>query len=95
MQLERLEIAFDSIKRQLFGQLHDVLRKQLFGGVDATSSTASTSPNNGNSRLGASTNGGSKIVSNTNTAPPIFEAVLNKAIELDKDPESVSQSVKN
>lgn len=29
-QLERLEMAFDSLKKQLFGQLHDILRKQLF-----------------------------------------------------------------
>ncbi|KAJ8640468.1 hypothetical protein MRB53_017162 [Persea americana] len=29
-QLERFEMAFDLVKRQLFGQLHDILRKQLF-----------------------------------------------------------------
>ncbi|CAK9232904.1 unnamed protein product [Sphagnum jensenii] len=29
-ELERLELAFDSIKKQLFGRLHDVLRQQLF-----------------------------------------------------------------
>ncbi|XP_077241710.1 arogenate dehydrogenase 2, chloroplastic-like [Tasmannia lanceolata] len=29
-QLERLDMAFDSLKKQLFGQLHDILRKQLF-----------------------------------------------------------------
>jgi hypothetical protein len=33
VQLERLELAFDSIKKQLFGRLHDVLRQQLFEGV--------------------------------------------------------------
>ncbi|XP_058075148.1 arogenate dehydrogenase 2, chloroplastic-like [Magnolia sinica] len=41
-QLERLEMAFDALKKQLFGQLHDILRKQLFdsnGGLDDTSST--------------------------------------------------------
>lgn len=96
LQLERLELAFDSIKRQLFGQLHDVLRKQLFGGVDAAEGSLpqGSSTTNGNSRLGTSKNGGSKIVSNTSTAPPIFEAVLNKSIELDKDPDSISQSLK-
>ncbi|XP_077216249.1 prephenate dehydrogenase family protein [Tasmannia lanceolata] len=38
-ELQRLENAFDSVKRQLFGQLHDVLRKQLFEndlGLDGT-----------------------------------------------------------
>ncbi|KAF8407300.1 hypothetical protein HHK36_006427 [Tetracentron sinense] len=29
-QLERLDMAFESLKKQLFGHLHDVLRKQLF-----------------------------------------------------------------
>ncbi|CAL9117610.1 unnamed protein product [Musa textilis] len=28
--LERLELAFDSLKKELFGRLHDILRKQLF-----------------------------------------------------------------
>ncbi|XP_072989390.1 arogenate dehydrogenase 2, chloroplastic [Typha latifolia] len=28
--LERLDGAFDSLKKELFGQLHDILRKQLF-----------------------------------------------------------------
>ncbi|WOK94216.1 hypothetical protein Cni_G02918 [Canna indica] len=28
--LERLDIAFDSLKKELFGRLHDILRKQLF-----------------------------------------------------------------
>ncbi|PKU63389.1 arogenate dehydrogenase 2, chloroplastic [Dendrobium catenatum] len=28
--LERLDMAFDSLKKDLFGKLHDVLRKQLF-----------------------------------------------------------------
>ncbi|XP_065848826.1 arogenate dehydrogenase 1, chloroplastic [Euphorbia lathyris] len=29
-QLERLEFAFECLKKQLFGHLHDILRKQLF-----------------------------------------------------------------
>ncbi|KAL4333954.1 hypothetical protein GQ457_07G032420 [Hibiscus cannabinus] len=36
-QLERLDMAFESIKKDLFGRLHEVYRKQLFednGGVD-------------------------------------------------------------
>eukprot|EP01018_Ginkgo_biloba_P006759 Gb_28492 [translate_table: standard] len=32
-QLERLEMAFDALKKQLVGRLHDILRKQLFEGV--------------------------------------------------------------
>ncbi|XP_010532129.1 PREDICTED: arogenate dehydrogenase 2, chloroplastic-like [Tarenaya hassleriana] len=31
-QLERLDMAFESIKKELFGRLHQVYRKQLFGG---------------------------------------------------------------
>lgn len=30
-QLERLDMAFESLKKELFGHLHEVLRKQLFG----------------------------------------------------------------
>ncbi|CAK9141827.1 unnamed protein product [Ilex paraguariensis] len=30
-QLERLDLAFESLKKELFGHLHDVCRKQLFG----------------------------------------------------------------
>ena len=33
-QLERLDLAFESLKDQLFGRLHGVLRKQLFGSSD-------------------------------------------------------------
>lgn len=29
-QLERLDLAFESLKKQLFGRLHGILRKQLF-----------------------------------------------------------------
>ena len=99
LQLERLELAFDSIKRQLFGQLHDVLRKQLFGGVDAaegasSQSSSDSSSTNGNLRSGTPTNSGSRILSNTNNEPPIFESVLKKSIELDKDPDSASKSLK-
>lgn len=32
--LERLDFAFDSLKRQLFGYLHDAVRKQLFGNAE-------------------------------------------------------------
>eukprot|EP00899_Mesostigma_viride_P026436 jgi/Mesvir1/6978/Mv09119-RA.1 len=34
-ELEKLEIAFDAVKRQLFDQLHDVLRAQLFDAAPA------------------------------------------------------------
>ena len=30
-QLERLDMAFEAIKKDLFGRLHQVYRKQLFG----------------------------------------------------------------
>lgn len=30
-QLERLDLAFESLKKELFGNLHEILRKQLFG----------------------------------------------------------------
>lgn len=30
-QLERLDMAFESIKKELFGRLHQVYRKQMFG----------------------------------------------------------------
>jgi arogenate dehydrogenase (NADP+) len=97
-ELERLELAFDSIKRQLFGQLHDVLRKQLFGGEDADkgspSPQGSSTNNNAKSRTGPSTNGGSNGISSTSTAPAVFEPVLKKSIELDKDPDSLSRSLK-
>lgn len=33
-QLERLDMAFETLKKQLFGTLHGVLRKQLFGNAD-------------------------------------------------------------
>lgn len=33
-QLERLDLAFDSLKEQLFGRLHGVLRKQLLENAD-------------------------------------------------------------
>ncbi|KAL3331867.1 hypothetical protein AABB24_032472 [Solanum stoloniferum] len=30
-ELERLDLAFEALKKELFGHLHDLLRKQLFG----------------------------------------------------------------
>lgn len=102
MQLERLELAFDSIKRQLFGQLHDVLRKQLFGGVDAENGTlqptvlqnllpqvsGDSSPmRNENSRSGSTTNGNLSSKSSTSESVPlVFEPVLSKIIEVETDP---------
>ncbi|PQP97404.1 arogenate dehydrogenase 1 chloroplastic [Prunus yedoensis var. nudiflora] len=32
--LERLDLAFEALKKQLFGHLHDVVRKQLFGNAE-------------------------------------------------------------
>ncbi|XP_034223937.1 arogenate dehydrogenase 2, chloroplastic isoform X2 [Prunus dulcis] len=33
-ELERLDLAFEALKKQLFGHLHDVVRKQLFGNAE-------------------------------------------------------------
>ncbi|PHT33434.1 hypothetical protein CQW23_25234 [Capsicum baccatum] len=30
-ELERIDLAFEALKKELFGQLHEVLRRQLFG----------------------------------------------------------------
>lgn len=35
--LDRMEVAFDSLKKELFGQLHNILRKQLFDNGGPTS----------------------------------------------------------
>ena len=99
MQLERLELAFDSIKRQLFGQLHDVLRQQLFGGVNAQNGklpkpSKESVSSNGNSPPSPTTNGSPEVVNNTQTGPPAYEPVLAKIAMLDKDPESISKSLK-
>lgn len=34
-EMERLDLAFESLKTELFGHLHHVLRKQLFGKTEA------------------------------------------------------------
>lgn len=34
VMLERLDLAFEALKNLLFGRLHDVVRKQLFGGQE-------------------------------------------------------------
>lgn len=33
-QLERLDLAFESLKKELFGKLHGIVRNQLFGNAD-------------------------------------------------------------
>ena len=38
-ELERLEHAFDSVKKQLFDRLHGILREQLFHDSAAVSAT--------------------------------------------------------
>lgn len=38
-ELERLDLAFESLKKELFGQLHDILRKQLFGKAEGSESS--------------------------------------------------------
>ncbi|KDP35885.1 hypothetical protein JCGZ_10455 [Jatropha curcas] len=32
--LERLDLAFESLRKQLFGRLHEAIRKQLFGNAE-------------------------------------------------------------
>ncbi|KAA8522959.1 hypothetical protein F0562_009382 [Nyssa sinensis] len=62
-QLERLDLAFESLKKELFGHLHDVLRKQLFGkaeGLDAPEKRPMLS----------------KLPKNGATLPPPSETVL-------------------
>eukprot|EP00898_Chlorokybus_atmophyticus_P006893 jgi/Chlat1/7204/Chrsp57S06850 len=44
-ELDRLELAFDAVKKQLFTELHNVLRKQLFDG-SAGGESASTNATN-------------------------------------------------
>lgn len=99
VQLERLELAFDSIKRQLFGQLHDVLRQQLFGGVNALDGklpqpSSELASSNGNSPPSPTTNGTPDVVNYSQTGPPVYEPVLAKIAMLDKDPDSISKSLK-
>ncbi|PHT56459.1 Arogenate dehydrogenase 1, chloroplastic [Capsicum baccatum] len=33
-ELERLDLAFEALKKELFGHLHEVLRRQLFGNAE-------------------------------------------------------------
>lgn len=54
-QLEKLEQAFDSVKRQLFTQLHGKLREEM--GLVGTSSSSSGSPANGSKSNGSDGNG--------------------------------------
>ncbi|CAI6007316.1 unnamed protein product [Closterium sp. NIES-65] len=43
-ELQRLEMAFDALKKQLLDQLHDVLRLQLFGMPPSATALPSSSP---------------------------------------------------
>ncbi|CAI5534730.1 unnamed protein product [Closterium sp. Naga37s-1] len=43
-QLQRVEMAFDAVKKQLLDQLHDVLRLQLFGMPPSATALPSSSP---------------------------------------------------
>lgn len=47
-ELERLERAFDSVKRELFGRLHDKLREQMFQ-VNSVSQPPASIPSSGGS----------------------------------------------
>lgn len=46
-ELEKLDLAFESLKKELFGHLHDILRKQLFGKAEGSEvPELPSSPNN-------------------------------------------------
>ncbi|KAF7154123.1 hypothetical protein RHSIM_Rhsim01G0055700 [Rhododendron simsii] len=45
-ELERLDLAFESLKKELFGQLHDILRKQLFGKAEGSEGSESLESQN-------------------------------------------------
>jgi arogenate dehydrogenase (NADP+) len=60
LELERLEHAFDSVKKQLFDRLHDKLRAQLFEGAGMPAemgAAASTEGANGSGGNGSGHNG--------------------------------------
>jgi arogenate dehydrogenase (NADP+) len=44
-ELARLEVAFDQVKSQLFGRLHELIRTQHFG--DSSSATSATRDSDG------------------------------------------------
>ncbi|KAG0581398.1 hypothetical protein KC19_4G248300 [Ceratodon purpureus] len=97
-ELQRLEVAFDSTKKQLFGQLHNVLRKQLFNGEVATKNNPSqgfkgSSSNNGSKQLETPYKGGLGIVSNIDSLSHLFDVDIKKSIKLDKDHTSQSQRI--
>ncbi|VFR01138.1 unnamed protein product [Cuscuta campestris] len=57
-QIERLDLAFEALKKELFGHLHEVLRKQLFGKseVGMTRPMLAKLPKNGTPMLPAQSN---------------------------------------
>ncbi|CAA2960121.1 arogenate dehydrogenase 2, chloroplastic-like [Olea europaea subsp. europaea] len=70
-QLERLDLTFESLKKELFGHLHEVLRKQLFGKSEESprlvlSKLPKKLPKNGTSLLPASTSETETVVNNNN-----------------------------
>ncbi|CAA3002565.1 arogenate dehydrogenase 2, chloroplastic-like [Olea europaea subsp. europaea] len=70
-QLERLDLAFESLKKELFGHLHEVLRKQLFGKSEESpklvlSKLPKKLPKNGTSLLPASKSETETVVNNNN-----------------------------
>ena len=56
-ELDRLEKAFDAVKKQLFDSLHDKLREQMFDGLDLSNNSSS---NENGSENGNGSNGSSK-----------------------------------
>lgn len=64
-ELDRLEQAFDVVKKQLFGRLHDIARKQLFPSSPAATGGSQNNSGNGSTAApGAKSNG--KSASNNN-----------------------------
>lgn len=53
--MERLDLAFEALKQQLFGRLHDVVRKQLFGSAEKLRTWPENPPQDGTSSLALTT----------------------------------------
>lgn len=74
LQLQRLECAFDTVKKQLLDQLHSVLREQLLG-------TAASPEQEGQSRRGPLLLSDSSQGPTTNGMPASQAVILVSAAE--------------
>jgi arogenate dehydrogenase (NADP+), plant len=64
-ELDRLEKAFDAVKKQLFDSLHDKLREQMFDGLDLSSRSNENGSENGNGSNGSSKPSPGKSISSS------------------------------